>query len=62
MKSLIRAIPFEILFEVESVKKIPNIIITPIFIPKVFGTPKRSLASSPRTGVPIPTVVIIAMK
>ena len=49
-------------YDVESVKKRQNTSITPILRPNVLGIPSIELASSPKTGVPMPTVVIIAIK
>ena len=62
LKSLMRPMPFAIDFDVERVKNMQNTSITPSLSPNVLGIPRSELASSPSTGVPIPTVVIIAIK
>ena len=62
LKFEMRPIPRAIEREAESVKKRQKTRITPSLSSNVFGIPSRWLASSPITGVPIPTVVIIAAK
>ena len=62
LKSLMRPIPFAMVLDVERVKNRQKMMMIPIFRAKEFSMPSKLLASSPITGVPMPTVVIIAMK